>query len=423
MRRLMYAVAGAGVAVVVGLGLVGQAAAPACASDNGGITLPPGFCAAVVADNIGSARHMAVAPNGDLYVALRDGRTPGAIVALRDTTGDGIFDRQEKFATTGGTGIALHAGYVYMATPTSVIRFKLNAGELVPSGAAETVVSGLPEQRQHQDKGLAFDGNGGMYVNIGAPSNDCQNPDRRPGVKGQDPCPLLEEHGGIWRFGDAKLNQTFADGHRFATGMRQMPGLTWHDGALWIVMHGRDALNAYWPDVYSVEASAELPSETLLRATDGADFGWPYCMHDWKQGKLILNPEYDGDGMAVGRCDGKTPPVAAYPGHWAPNDVEFYTGTQFPEKYRGGVFIAFHGSWNRAPLPQGGYNVVFQPMAGNRASGAYEVFADGFAGRTPLMQPNEATYRPEGVLMAPDGSLFISEGQKGRIWRVMYAGR
>ncbi len=423
MRRMIGAAAAAVVVAIAGVGILGQAARPACAPDNGGITLPQGFCAAVVADNIGPARHMAIAPNGDIFVALRDSRQPGGIVALHDTNGDGTLDRQERFGTTGGTGIALRNGYVYFATPTSVIRFKMAEGALTPSGAPETVVADLPEQREHQDKGLAFDGRGSLYLNIGAPSNDCQPQDRRPGLKGEDPCPLLAEHGGIWRFDENKLNQTLADGHHYATGMRQMPGLTWHDGALWAMMHGRDSLNPFWPALYTQEQSAELPSETLLRVTDGADFGWPYCMHDWQQNTLILNPEYGGDGKTVGRCADKTPPVAGYPGHWAPNDLAFYTGTQFPEKYRGGVFIAFHGSWNRAPLPQGGYNIVFQPIAGNQASGKYEVFADGFAGQKPLMQPNAATYRPEGVAVGPDGLLYISEGQKGRIWRVMYQGR
>jgi glucose/arabinose dehydrogenase len=135
-----------------------------------------------------------------------------------------------------------------------------------------------------------------------------------------------------------------------------------------------------------------------------------------------LNPEYGGDGQKVGRCDQYALPLVAFPGHWAPNDLLFYTGTQFPAQYRGGAFIAFHGSWNRAPLPQKGYNVTFVPFSGDKVSGKYEVFADGFAGKMPLAQPNDAVARPEGLAVGPDGSLYVTEGQKGRIWRVMYRG-
>ncbi len=431
MRRLLFASATAIGVALIGGSLVGLAAEPACTPDNGGITLPQGFCAAVVADNVGRIRHLTVTSTGDVFAAIQDNaRQPGSVLALRDTTGDGVLDRRETFANVGGTGIAFRDGYVYLAATTSVIRFRMKPGDIVPAGAVETVVSGLPRQNEHQDKGLAFDDQGGMYVNIGAPSNDCQPVDRRPGEKGQDPCPLLAEHGGIWKFDANRLGQTLADGHRYATGMRQMVGLQWHAGALWVVMHGRDSLNPFWPQYYTPEQSAVLPSETLLRVTDGDDFGWPYCMHDWQQRKLILNPEYGGDGKAVGRCADKKPPVGAYPGHWAPNDLTFYTAAAFPEKYRGGVFIAFHGSWNRAPLPQGGYNVVFQPMSGNVTNGPYEVFADGFAGQTPLRFPTAARYRPEGLAVGPDGSLYIAASagtstpeHSGRIWRVMYTGR
>ena len=115
-----------------------------------------------------------------------------------------------------------------------------------------------------------------------------------------------------------------------------------------------------------------------------------------------------------------TPPIGAFPGHWAPNDLLFYTGTQFPEKYRGGAFIAFHGSWNRDPEPQGGYSVVFARMVDARPAKDFEVFADGFAGETK--QPRGATYRPTGLAQSPDGALYISDDVKGRIWKVMYVG-
>jgi glucose/arabinose dehydrogenase len=107
----------------------------------------------------------------------------------------------------------------------------------------------------------------------------------------------------------------------------------------------------------------------------------------------------------------------------APNDLLFYTGSQFPQQYRNGAFIAFHGSWNRAPLPQKGYNVTFVPMQGGKASGTPAVFADRFGGAEPVMNPRNATYRPSGLAQARDGSLYVSEDAQGRIWRISYVGQ
>jgi glucose/arabinose dehydrogenase len=160
----------------------------------------------------------------------------------------------------------------------------------------------------------------------------------------------------------------------------------------------------------------------MLRVDEGSNFGWPYCYHDWQQGKRVQMPEYGGDGKKVGDCGKYPPPVAAFPGHWAPGALMFYSGAQFPAKYRGGAFIAFQGSWNRAPEPMGGYNVVFQPMSGAKAAANYEIFADGFAGVKPLMKREEAKARPAGLAQANDGSIYISDLVKGRIWRVVYRG-
>lgn len=400
--------------------LHGADSAPTCDPDNGGLTLPPGFCAAVVADDLGAARHLAVAPNGDLFVALESSRgKTGGIVGLHDANGDGRFEVMEPFGTDSVTGIALRREFLYVATPTSVLRYRMAAGTLKPAGAAETIVGDLPKQIQHADKTMAFDDRGGMYVNVGAPSNNCQAQDRREKVPGQDPCPLLEQHGGIWRFDENRLNQKQADGHRYATGMRQMVALAWHSGSLFVAMNGRDQLDTLWPELFTARDNAERPSEPLYQAKDGSNFGWPYCYHDFMQNKLVVAPEYGGDGKKTDRCSQFSWPVVAFPAHWAPVDLMFYTATHFPQKYQGGAFIAFHGSWNRAPQ-QAGYNVMFQPFVGDTPSGAYEVFADGFAGSSLPSRSNQATYRPDGVAQGPDGSLYISESQRGRIWRVMY---
>jgi glucose/arabinose dehydrogenase len=400
-------------------GLSASAATPACDSDNGGIRLPQGFCALVVANNIGAARHAVVAPNGDLFVGLQS----GGIAALHDSKGDGHFDVKETFGKDSVTGIAFHEGYLYFATPLTVERYKWSPGQLKPTGPSEVVVSGFPEEHEHNDKGLTFDNSGHLYVNVGAPSNACQSRDRRAGVPGMDPCPILEKHGGAWRFDADKLGQKEDDGVRFATGLRQFPALTWHDDALYIVMNNRDQLDTLWPKSFTVDDNSTRPAEPMYRAVMGSNFGWPYCFYDYTQHKVFENPEYGGDGKIVGRCSQYTLPIAAYPAHWAPVDVMFYSGSQFPKEYRGGAFIAFHGSWNRAPQPQEGYNVTFQPFHDGKPSGNFEVFADGFKGRTPLMNPEDAAARPDGLAQAPDGSLYITDSQHGKVWRVIYTGK
>jgi len=411
-------------AVLVAGGSAGRAgAAPACDPGNGGLTLPQGFCAQVVADGLGAARHLAVAANGDVFVALQGSGAAGGIVALHDADGDGKFEVKEKFGEGSFTGIGLRNGYLYAAGPNTVLRYKLTPGQLKPAGAAETVVSGLPGVRQHGDKGLTFDGQGSLYVNVGAPSNACQTRDRQTKSPGQDPCPILEKNGGIWRFDENKLGQKQEDGELFATGLRQMPAITWHDGALYIAMNNRDQLDLMWPGQFTAEENATRPAEPLYRAVKGSNFGWPYCFFDYGQKKLLLNPEYGGDGKQVGRCTEFTPPVAAFPAHWAPLDLMFYTGSQFPKKYQGGVFIAFHGSWNRSPMPQDGYNVTFQPFEGGKPSGAFEVFAKGFAGKDPLMNPGDAVARADGIAQAPDGSVFVTDSEKGKVWRLIYTGK
>jgi mono/diheme cytochrome c family protein len=133
---------------------------------------------------------------------------------------------------------------------------------------------------------------------------------------------------------------------------------------------------------------------------------------------LVLAPEYGGDGQNAGLCADKLPPVAAYPAHWAPNAALFYDGSKFPSHYHQGIFIAFHGSWNRAPYAQGGYNVVFQPMNGEHTAGNCEIFADGFAASEK--SPDKASHRPSGLALAADGALYVSDDVGGRIYRITY---
>ncbi|MGH7547188.1 MAG: PQQ-dependent sugar dehydrogenase [Gemmatimonadales bacterium] len=412
-----------GTAVVLSTaGLPGQpsAVSPACDPDNGGITLPAGFCALVVADQVGPARHLAVAPNGDLFVAIEARGGRGGVLALRDTSADGKADVQERFGTDGGTGIALGRDVLYFSTSTTVFRFPIAAGRLTPTGAAQIIVRDLPAEGSHRAKSLALSPDRRtLFVNIGSPSNSCQVADRSAESPGKDPCPELATRAGVWRFDANEPNQT-QDGKRFATGIRNAVGLGFDPGGgLWATQHGRDQLGQNWGRLFTLEQSAEKPSEELLHVREGDDFGWPYCYHDPELRHRVLAPEYGGDGKKVERCAQKMEPALAFPAHWAPNGLLFYTATQFPAAYRRGVFITFHGSWNRAPLPQQGFHVVFVPFKEGKPAGAYQTFADGFRPESG----DGPQHRPVGVAQGPDGSLYITDDAAGRIWRVMYKGR
>ena len=397
----------------------------AFSEDNGSITLPEGFRAVVVADSLGYGRHIAVDDDGDLYVSLREKTDGHGIVALRDTTGDGVADITEYFGEYAGTGIALHNGYLYFAPDTAVVRYPMEGVDLVPTAEPEVVVTGFPEQNQHATKTITFDGNGNMYVNVGAPSNACQEETRTPKSPGQDPCPQLERQAGIWRFDANTLGQTQQeDGQRYATGIRNAVALKWNssENQLYLLQHGRDQLSQLWGEYYTTEENAELPSEEFFKVDAGDNFGWPYAYYDHRRGEKMLAPEYGGDGEtpASVRNENYEDPIMAFPGHWAPNDLIFYSGNQFPSKYGGGAFIAFHGSWNRAPLPQQGYNIVFVPFDGDDPAGDYETFANDFAGSDSLMAPNNAEYRPTGLAEGPNGTLYITDSSAGRVWRVVH---
>jgi glucose/arabinose dehydrogenase/mono/diheme cytochrome c family protein len=412
------------------------AAAEPCAGTDSGITLPPGFCATVFADNIGHARQMVVAPNGVLYVNTWSGTyfrndTPpagGFLVALQDTTGSGRADVVARFGpgaetgNAGGTGIALFNGAVYAETNDRIVRYALPAGAVAPSGPPEVIVSGLPLTGDHPMHPFRIDAQGGLYVDLGSATNACQSANRMPTSPGIQPCTELETRAGIWRYDANRTGQRFSPAERFVTGLRNGEGIAFDSaGRMFATQHGRDQLREDWPRLYKPEQGANEPAEELVQLERGADYGWPSCYYDLTQNKLVLAPEYGGDGgKAVGPCADKRAPVAAFPAHWAPNDLLLYSGHQFPGAYQGGAFIAFHGSWNRAPFPQGGYNVVFQPLADGKASGPYVVFADGFAGA--IKEPGQAAHRPSGLALGPDGALYISDDQHGRIWRVTYHG-
>jgi glucose/arabinose dehydrogenase len=392
------------------------------AAASAGLTLPEGFNAAILAEDLGGTRHIAVSPQGDIFVKLGKPKDGKGILVLHENNGK--TEVKNGFGDYEGTGIYLKNGYLYTSSNEDVYRYKLNdKNEVIDPAKRETVVKDLLNRNQHEAKAIVLDDAGNLYVNIGAYSNSCQVKDREKGSLGQPGCPILDSAGGIWQFKADKLNQTYKDGVRYATGLRNVVGMDWNkqDNQLFVMQHGRDALHDIFPDMFNTKQSAILPAECMYAIKKGDNAGWPYIYYDQEQSKKILAPEYGGDGKKDGDPGNKfINPAAAYPGHLAPNGLLFYTGDQFPEKYKNGAFIAFHGSWNRAPEPQAGYFVVFQPFKDGKPDGKWEVFADGFSGSPENTAKGSAVRRPCGLAQGPDGSIYVTDDSKGTIYKISY---
>ncbi len=394
-----------------------------------GMRIPPGFEATVFAQMEGYARHMAVRDDGTLYLALtvRMGRgSTMGLVAMQDSDGDGAADVIERFATDiPGTALQFHDGDLYFGSKTAVYRFRFEDNELVPTADPEIVVDGFPVQRLHEAKTFAIDNDHRLYVNVGAPSNACMEEFRTRGSPGQLPCPHLDVQASVWRYdADVSGQAQVEDGEQFATGIRNAVAIEWSEEheQVYFLTHGRDALATLYPEYFTAEESAELPSEEMHVLVAGGNYGWPYSYYDHVQGKRLLAPEYGGDGKQETDAGLYAEPIATFPGHWAPNDLMFYTGDQFPARFRNGAFVVFHGSWNRAPLPQAGYNVVFVPFDGATPGPDFEIFAEGFEGAGVLENPADAVHRPTGIAEGVDGEIYISSTVSGRVWQVRYIG-
>ena len=395
---------------------------PAAPAADTSIKFPEGFSAVTVVDAFGKTRHIAVTPGGVVFVKLAKLKDGKGIYRLQDTNGDGKADKVFGFGNFPGTGIAVKNGYLYASSDEEVFRFKLDANDnVVNPDKPERIVTGLLSRHEHEAKAIMLDNDGNLYVNIGAYSNACQLVDRTKGSPGQKPCPILDSAGGIWQFKADKPDQHYGDGVRYATGLRNVVGLDWNTAtnSLFVMQHGRDQLHDLFPTMYDTKQSAELPAECMYEVHQGSNCGWPYIYYDPFQHKKILAPEFGGDGKQTAGDDAQDP-VVAFPGHLAPNGLLFYTGNQFPEKYKNGAFIAFHGSWNRAPEPQKGYFVVFQPFKDGKPNGDWEVFADNFSGGPELTASGRAKYRPCGLAQGPDGSLYVTDDTKGTVWKISY---
>ncbi|MFI5453345.1 PQQ-dependent sugar dehydrogenase [Pedobacter sp. UC225_61] len=391
-------------------------------ADNAGLKLLDGFGATKIADNLGRARHIIVTKDGSVYIKLMRVVNGKGILYLQDNDKDGKYETQLAFGDYLGTGITIKKGYLYASSDKEVFRYKLDDAEkVIDPLKPEKIVTGLIAGRQHQTKSIVLDNDDNIYVNIGSPSNSCQEMDRGLESKGKAGCPILDSAGGIWQFKADKLNQTYVDGVKYATGLRNVMGLDWNtqNNTLYVMQHGRDNLSSSWPKLYTDKQSAELPAEVMYMLKKGDNAGWPYTYYDPFLNKKILAPEYGGDGKKEGSKE-FIDPIVAFPAHMAPNGLLFYTGNMFPEKYKNGAFVAFHGSWNRAPEKQAGYFMVFVPFKDGKPAGKWEVFADGFSGVNEVIVPKEAQHRPCGLAQGPDGSLFVTDDVKGTVYRIGY---
>ncbi len=387
---------------------------------NAGLTTPQGFTAVKLIEGIGKVRHIVVTPKGNIYIRLAKPVNEQGTLLLQERNGKATV--KMGFGNYGGTGVRLYKGYLYTASNSEIFRYKVDKNEqVVDTNARETIVTGLLDKGTHETKSIMMDNVGNMYIPIGCPLNSCQQEDRQRGSMGIPGCPLLAISGGVWQFKPDKLNQTYADGIRYATGLRNVVGVDWNTqtNQLYVMQHGRDQLDNIFPDMFTPQQNAEIPAECMYALNKDDNAGWPYIYYDRQQKKKIQMPEYGGDGKKEGSAE-YIDPVAAYPAHMAPNDILFYTGNQFPTKYKNGAFIAFHGSWNRRPEPQAGYYVIFQPFKNGKPYGDWEVFADGFSGSPEQTASGRADHRPCGLAQGPDGSLYVTDDVKGAIYKISY---
>jgi glucose/arabinose dehydrogenase len=402
-----------------------ETAAPATA-----MTLPPGFTATLFADGLPTPRHIAVDANGDVYVALRSGAAkfrqspePGGVAALRDADGDGVAEARQIIGRDDtDTGLAIHDRHLYFSSMTHIYAMALGNG-WPPAAEPEVVVADIPQSGGgHRTKPITFDGAGHLYTQVGSPSNACQTEADVPDSPGIMPCSQLDEHGGVFRFiADARGQVHDEDGIRYSRGHRNVVAMEWNAsaGALFVLMHGRDGLSRLWPQHFTEAEDIVEPAEEFHRLEQGDELGWPYTYYDPVRGARMVMPEYGGDGDTPAEPGAYKDPLIAFPAHWAPDDLVFYEGTQFPERYRHGAFIAFHGPVSpRSETP--GYVVVFVPMtARGELAGEWEIFAEHLERSSPEAG---VVARPSGLAVGPDGSLYVGEDAGGRIWKIGYAG-
>lgn len=339
------------------------------------IALPPGFVISVFAQGLDNPRMMTLGPDNQLYVAERGA---GRVVRLPDLDGDGLADQIQVVAEElqAPSSLAFYQdGSLYVTETTRVLRFSEPDQQGVFQ-QREIVIDGLPAGH-HSTRTLLFSPDyAQLFVSIGSSCNVCIEEDERRAT--------------IMRYNpDGTGGQVYARGLRNAVGIAFRPGTQ----ELWATNNGRDLLGD------------DLPPETIYSVQEGGDYGWPRC-----HAARIIDPDFGG----ANACEGVLPPLVEMQAHSAPLGLEFYSGSQFPAEYRGDLFVAFHGSWNRS-VPVG-YKVVRISLEDGNP-GPVQDFAVGW-----LSTSGSSWGRPVDVITGSDGSLFVSDDAGGIIYRIFYIG-
>ena len=342
------------------------------------IRLPPGFVIGLVA-RVPNARAMTLGKDGTLFVgSARDGRVHAVRLAA-----DGDAARTRVFTIASGlrepAGVAFRDGALYVSAVDRILRYDDIERRLDKPPAPVIVTDRLPRDGHHGRRFIAFGPDGKLYVPIGAPCNVCDR-DR----DGDGYARIL------------RMNADGSGSEVFARGVRNTVGFDWHPqtGELWFTDNGRDLLGDDSP-----------PCELNRAPRPGLHFGFPFC-----HGGSVADPEFGSRRS----CAEFTPPAQSLGPHVAPLGMRFYTGTQFPAAYRHQVFIAEHGSWNRSQKI--GYRITLVRLDAAGKALSYEPFAQGW------LRGERAWGRPADVLVAPDGSLLVSDDDAGAIYRIRYRG-
>jgi glucose/arabinose dehydrogenase len=352
-------------------------AATRVVAPSGQITLPAGFGISVFAGGLNTPRNIAIGTDGYLYVAERGA---GRIVRLADRNHDGVSDGVEVISQgfDRPSSLAFHPdGSLYVSTSTQVFRLSQpNANGVYQR--RDVLIDGLSGPQDHFTRTLLFSPDGSaLFIQIGSSCNVCKENDARRAT--------------IMRF-----NADGSGGAIYASGLRNAVGITFRLGTneLWATNNSTDDLGD------------NVPPDTIQIVQQGQDYGWPRC-----HAGTIVDPQYGGPGA----CSGVAAPLVSIQAHSAALGLTFYTGTRFPAEYRGDLYVVLHGSIYRS-LPTG-YKVVRVHLSNGRPAGSVQDFAAGW-----LLASGKEWGRPADVLLAPDGSLFVSDDSGGIIYRIFYAG-
>lgn len=349
------------------------------------IVLPEGFEIKIYADDVENARSMAISPSGTIFVGNRN---EDNVFALKDTDGDNVIDK--KYLITNKlknmpNGVAFHDGDLYVAEVNKIWKFEnieenLSYADKFDEYLEEPILisDDFPSDRHHGWKYISFGPDGKLYVPVGAPCNICESRN--------------EIYASITR-----MNSDGSNREIYVKGVRNTVGFTWHPETkqLWFTDNGRDMLGDNIP-----------PCELNKVTEKDQHFGYPYC-----HGNDIGDPEFGGKYS----CSDFVMPVQNLGPHVAPLGLKFYTGKMFPDEYKGDIFIAEHGSWNRSKKI--GYRISRVKIENNKSVG-YETFIYGWLDD----DEQEAWGRPVDILILEDGSMLISDDKANAIYRVTYTG-